>query len=210
MGLLRKWDDLGLLQLVPGPLEEDRLTRVFGSYKDQSRDRQIGDRRHMNNREARITGGPSRRLPSGFQLVRLTCPRWTHALYGSCVDRKDFYHQAAVTSQRTSTNAVAPVFCLRDFLGTQALQDFLAATDRAYFEACTPPGLFRPSSVLVSSGFKVHGAFKSLFQGDHAGVEFACSGHEGLLRSAGVLGDPLKDDFSTGARSPPEAPGQAW
>ena len=85
---------------------------------------------------------------------------------------------------------MAPVFCLKDFLGTQALQDFLAATDRAYLEACSPPGSFRPSSVLVSSGFKVHGAFKSLFQGDHAGVEFACSGHEGLLRSAGVLGDP--------------------
>ena len=67
---------------------------------------------------------------------------------------------------------------------------FLASADRAYLEACDPPGSFRPSSVLVSADLKVHGAFKSLFQGDHAGVEFACSGHEGLLRSAGVLGDP--------------------
>ncbi|OLP77717.1 hypothetical protein AK812_SmicGene42187 [Symbiodinium microadriaticum] len=182
MGLLRKWE---LLRLVPGPLEETTLIRVFGSYKDPCRGRQMGDRCHMNNREARFTDGPSRRLPAGYQLVRLSCPRWSHSLYGSCVDRKDFYHQAAVTS----TNAVAPVFRLRHFLGTQALASFLASADSAYLAACEPPGPFRPSSVLVSSELKVHGAFKSLFQGDHAGFEFACSGHEGLLRAAGVLGD---------------------
>ena len=68
MGLFRKWDGLGLLHLVPGPLEETRLTRIFGAYKDPGRDRQIGDRRHMNNREARIADGPSRRLPAGPQL----------------------------------------------------------------------------------------------------------------------------------------------
>ena len=55
MGLLRKWDSLGLLCLVPAPLEHTALSRVFGSYKDADRDRQIGDRKHMNNREARIT-----------------------------------------------------------------------------------------------------------------------------------------------------------
>ena len=122
--------------------------------------------------------------------MRLSCPRWTHCLQGSCVDRKDFYHQAAVTVERASSNAVAPVFRLRGFLGTQALTDFFAAADSAYLAACHPPGSFRPSSVLLSSDLRVHGSFKSLFQGDHAGVEFACSGHEGLLRTAGVLGDP--------------------
>ena len=87
------------------------------------------------------------------------------------VDRKDFYHQAAVTPERTSTNAVVPVFKLRDFLGTQALERFLASADSAYLSACDLPGSFRPSSVLFSSELRVHGAFKSLFQGDHAGVE---------------------------------------
>ena len=190
MGLFRKWDGLGLLHLVPGPLEETRLTRIFGAYKDHGRDRQIGDRRHMNNREARIADGPSRRLPAGPQLVRLTCPRWTHGLYGSIVDRKDFYHQAAVSLQRASCNAVAPVFRLKDFLGTQAYVDFLAAADLACAEACRGTSSFLPSAVLVDTNPPVHGAFRSLLQGDHAGVEMACSGHEGLLRAAGILGDP--------------------
>ena len=36
----------------------------------------------------------------------------------------------------------------------------------------------------------MHGAFKSLLQGDHLGVEFAASAHEGLLRGSGIIGDP--------------------
>ena len=36
----------------------------------------------------------------------------------------------------------------------------------------------------------MHGAFKSLLQGDHLGVEFAASAHEGLLRGSGITGDP--------------------
>ena len=100
----------GSLALVPGPRDDSDLTRVFGAFKDSGRDRQIGDSRNVNNKEARITDGPSHRLPAGSVLTRLTCPRWTYALYGSCVDRKDFYHQAAGSYPRAVSNAIGPVF----------------------------------------------------------------------------------------------------
>ena len=175
---------------MPGPLDRTDLVRIFGALKDESQDRQIGDRRNVNNKEARVDNGPSRRLPSGCLLTRISCPAFTHALYGSCVDQRDFYHQALVSSSRAKSNAVGPVFCLREFYGTQAYIDFLASADSA-FQAGTPSGSWRlPSPMLADSSYPVHGSFKSILQGDHAGVEYACSGHEGLLRSAGVLGDP--------------------
>ena len=181
LGLLKKWDDLGLLSLVEGPRDDSELTRIL-------RDRQIGDRRNVNNKEARIADGPSRRLPAGSVLCKLSCPRWTHALFGTCVDRKDFYHQALVSAPRAASNAIGPVFELRAFLGCQAHAAYLAHADHSFCAQC-PSGVFKPSSVLVDAEVKVHGAFRSLLQGDHAGVEFAASGHEGLLRSFGVLGD---------------------
>ena len=55
-----------------------------------------------------------------------TGPRWTHALDGSCVDRKDFYRQAAVSYPRAVSNAVGRVFDLRVFLGFQAHAEYLA------------------------------------------------------------------------------------
>ena len=189
LGLLRKWDELGLLCLVPGPLPESRLTRVFGAYKAPGLDRQIGDRRHMNNAEGRIPAGPSHFLPAGSLLTRLVCPRGC-ALYGSCVDRKDFYHQAKVTHERATSNAIGPVFVLRDMYGLKAASDFLAATDRAFAMAHPDSPGFRPSVALATSKLPVHGAFSSLFQGDHAGVEFAQAAHESLLLQAKVLPAP--------------------
>ena len=189
LGLLKKWDSLGLLGLVAGPLPHDRLSRVFGAFKSEGVDRQIGDRGHQNNREAYIVGGPSARLPAGNLLVRLSCPLGC-ALYGSCVDRKDFYHQALVSQQRCASNAVGPVFDLRDLYDTKACTDFIAQADLAARMHSGPGCSFRPSSVLASAGLPVHGAFRSLYQGDHAGVEYAAEAHENLLRLHGVLGDP--------------------
>ena len=139
--LFKKWDDRQLLSLVPGPLPREDLTRIFCAVKDRDRDRQIGDRRNVNNQEARLCNGPS------------------------------------------------AVFCLRDFYGAQALSRFLARADSAFISENRGPCGRLPSSVLVGE-VPVHGAFRSLLQGDHAGVEFACSGHEGLLQSVAVLPDP--------------------
>ena len=183
LALSKKWDSLGLLGLTPGPLPSSCLTRIFGAFKDSGKDRQIGDRRNMNSQEARIDNGPSSRLPPGSLLTRLVCPRGSHALFGSIVDRRDFYRQALVSSSRAQSNAVGPVF-------SQAFTDYLAQADAQIRLASRALSVFSPSSVLAASPCKVHGTFKSLLQGDHAGVEFACAGHEGLLRSWGVLGDP--------------------
>ncbi|CAE7819443.1 unnamed protein product [Symbiodinium sp. CCMP2592] len=192
LGLFRKWDALGLLGIVQGPLHTTDLVRIFGAYKDPGRDRQIGDRRNVNNKEARIVGGPSSRLPAGSLLTRLSCPLPSCALFGSCVDRQDFYHQAKVSESRGRSNAIGPVFSLQQFYGTQAYADFMAKADKAILSHAGACSLFRPASVLASADLPVHGTFLSLLQGDHAGVEFACAGHEGLLRSCGVLGDPAK------------------
>ncbi|CAE7699828.1 unnamed protein product [Symbiodinium sp. CCMP2592] len=192
LGLFRKWDALGLLGIVQGPLHTTDLVRIFGAYKDPGRDRQIGDRRNVNNKEARIVGGPSSRLPAGSLLTRLSCPLPSCALFGSCVDRQDFYHQAKVSESRGCSNAIGPVFSLRQFYGTHAYAAFLAKAEdalRSHAGACS---VFQPASVLASADLPVHGTFLSLLQGDHAGVEFACAGHEGLLRSCGVLGDPAQ------------------
>ena len=35
-------------------------------------------------------------------------------------------------------------------------------------------------------------SFRSIFQGDHAGVEIATAAHEGLLQSAGLLNDATR------------------
>ena len=182
LSLFKKWDSLELLGLTPGPLPTASLTRIFGAFKDGGKDRQIGDRRNMNNQEACIGNGPSSRLPSGSLLTRLVCPRGSHALFGSIVDRRDFYHQALVSSSRARSNAIGPVFSLRDFYGTQALADYLAQADSEIRRASEALAVFRPSSVLTSSPCKVHGTLKSLLQGDHEGwslpvrVTKVCSG----------------------------------
>lgn len=44
----------------------------------------------------------------------------------------------------------------------------------------------RPLCVLANDGM-INVAFTSIFQGDHAGVEFATSAHEGFLHSFGCL-----------------------
>lgn len=43
--LARKWDGLGLLGLTPHKPARDTFTRIFNARKDESCDRQIGDRR---------------------------------------------------------------------------------------------------------------------------------------------------------------------
>ena len=46
-----------------------------------------------------------------------------------------------------------------------------------------------PPSLLFDPGARVFGAFRSLYQGDHLGVEFATEGHAELLHQASLLSD---------------------
>ena len=114
--LCRIWDTHGILGLTKGPLPQRELTRVFGAYKAPGKQRQIGDRRGQNSREARLPG-PSKWLPTGPLLTKIHVPRWSSCLVGSVTDRKDFYHQAKVSEPRSMTNAIGPLFRLGDFKG---------------------------------------------------------------------------------------------
>ncbi len=54
-------------------------------------------------------------------------------------------------------------------------------------------GLFASHRLpAVSKPSVVSGAFRSILQGDHGGVEYACQSHEGLLCSAGLLQDDCR------------------
>ena len=47
------------------------------------------------------------------------------------------------------------------------------------------PGV--PTSMLFDGSCRVRGAFRSLFQGDHSGVEVATEAHASLLQAHGLL-----------------------
>ena len=97
--LAHRWDELGLLRLSAFPLCEGHFCKVFNTFKSSLHDRQIGDRRIPNSREY-AAGGPSRHLPNGPVLLGFMVRRGQKVL-GSLTDRRDFYHQAAVSEERS-------------------------------------------------------------------------------------------------------------
>ncbi|CAE7745598.1 dnc [Symbiodinium sp. CCMP2456] len=163
------WSRNGLLDLVPGPPPYLGRCRVFGAFKAVDRDRQIGDRRLPNASEMHVRG-PSALLPSGSSLLAMELPRHTHRIVAFISDRKDFYHQARVSRARSVTN------CLPfDFWGWELRA---AGIREGSSSACVP--------VLVDWDCYTP-CFKSLFQGDHLGVEFALEAHSQLLSYHGAL-----------------------
>jgi len=185
--LARRWDDLGLLKLVEGPTTEGQFTKVFNTFKSQQHDRQIGDRRIANAKERHLVG-PSGRLPNGPLLLNMYCPPGC-TLRGSITDRRDFYHQAAVTPSRAQSNATPFSFDLEELSGFRALQIWEeeqgmtlrrsreTAGDRLGMKRLLPAQ--RPSALYPSFG--------ALYQGDHLGVEYALDGHQQLLSNSGLL-----------------------
>ena len=186
--LARKWDSLGLLRLYDAPLLDGHFSRVFNAFKNKEVDRQIGDRRIPNARE-RCLPGPSAHLPPGYMLTALSLPRWTHSLRCSMTDRRDFYHQAAVTPMRARSNMVPFHFPLDTFENTRAFEvwkeecsvvkqaDRAVVGDRLGFEGKNETG----------KATHLFPCFGALFQGDHLGVEFALDGHQNLLQEEGLL-----------------------
>eukprot|EP00435_Cladocopium_sp_Y103_P014642 s3554_g3.t1 len=189
------WDANNLLTLIPttmGPSPEQKYlhSRVFGNFKRADVDRQIGDRRGANFVEGIIKGGPSQSLPTGPSLLQLEVPRLTKVICGSVTDRKDFYHQFAVTFERASTNTVFPSFAASSFAGTKAHEHFLEHFSRKKRKPNREEVgdfLGAPESLLVSPSDdpRVFACFAALFQGDHCGVDFACEAHGRLLEEAG-------------------------
>ena len=108
MKLCLGWDAKRLLRIFPaelGPQQLFRYTRVFGNFKNGKVDRQSGDRRGQNFCEGRLSG-PSRSLPVMTTLLQLCPVRFEEVLVGSVTDRKDFYHQFAISDEKASLNAI--------------------------------------------------------------------------------------------------------
>ena len=193
--LARLWDEHGLLFLhnfnVPDH-DPQRQVRIFGAMKDPQRDRQIGDRRGMNYKEDRISG-PSAVLPNGSDLTDLIVDLSSQKIHIAVCDRKDFYHQIWVSKRRAVTNSLGPGVPASLLEGTKALNTYLLQDslkkkrradrrevgDHLHAGAGLHLPVFEDDRLCVS--------FKSVLQGDHAGVEMACAAHSQLLKNAGLL-----------------------
>lgn len=121
-------------------------------------------------------------------LTTLSVPRFSHGLLGSITDRRDYYHQARVTRQRSQSNLLVFPFSREELKGTRALELFEE-------EAKNPRSLSREAVgddlAGIAAGITrkkagggvpgpqmLYAGFSSLFQGDHLGVEFALQSHE--------------------------------
>lgn len=187
--LAMKWQELGLLRLHEPPEDSERFCRVFNTYKDSANDRQIGDRRRVNGSELPVTG-PSRRLPNGPLLLNMMVRRGSHGLRCSITDRRDFYHQIQVSSERSRTNMTPFGFPASEFSGGRALeiyQEELFARKKAAKDRSVAGDRLGLSSEVFRDGGLLHPSFGALFQGDHLGVEFALEGHQNLLKREGLL-----------------------
>ena len=190
--LAKIWDQKNLLFLSRDPPHRGAFSRVFNAYKNSACDRQIGDRRLASATE-RSCSGPSKSLPGGYLLTSIHVPR-SSLVFGSSTDRKDFYHQAAVTRERAMSNLLPFEFLASEFSNTAAMEDFKDAAVRGSTRDRIQFGDFlgqKKKGLLVEDpeeGY-VFAGFKSLFQGDHLGVEFALSAHSTLLKRAGLLQD---------------------
>ena len=191
--LARLWDARGLLYIHDFDIEGEapwELTRVFGCFKSNIQDRQIGDRRGRNSTEQRLLG-PSSLLPAGADLLDLKVDCLREKVVMSITDRKDFYHQMQVSKSRAFTNSVGPTVPASFVKDTVAYAEFLERRSRKK-RSREEAGDELPGSVesfgRLAEG-RVHVAFNSVFQGDHAGVEFATNAHSNLLRSFGCLAE---------------------
>eukprot|EP00435_Cladocopium_sp_Y103_P038928 s550_g10.t1 len=190
--LAKLWDVNGrLLALFDSPSFPGCYSKVFQVYKSPERDRQIGDRRLPNAHEFHVNG-PSRNLPTGHLLTELHLDVGSETLRGSVTDRRDFYHQSQVSLSRARSNCLSVSFPLDEFRDCSAFDEYLerklndSSRKRSRSEWGDQLAACHDALRVEESG-EVFPAFKSLFQGDHLGVEFALAGHEGLLVEESVL-----------------------
>ena len=189
----RKWDRKGLLFAhfdERGKKRPGELVRVFNTFKNPSNDRQIGDRRGRNSVEQRIQG-PSRWLPTGPDLQDLYVNPKSEKLAISITDRKDFYHQIKVTRARALTNTVGPGIPTSWLEETSVWPELLRMkSKRRYCRVEHGDMLGKVSEDMWRRDQQFEQcwvSFKSVFQGDHAGVDLATQSHVQLLKDAGLL-----------------------
>ena len=114
----------------------------------------------------------------------------------SITDRRDFYHQIAVTRSKALGNTVGPPVPIHLISSTNAYKDFVAKGRRRKYRREIDGDEFNitnnPASLLVPPPEDhLWIAFDSVLQGDHLGVEVATDGHRNLLRSFGLLDDQV-------------------
>lgn len=185
--LARLWDSRGLLRVFDRPARSGSFCRVFNAYKNSEKDRQIGDRR-LPNAEERHIDGPSVFLPQGQLLCNMWTPRFKVGLRGSITDRRDFYHQAAVSDARSQSNLLPFVFPHGTFPDLEAeLAQKAKMKKRSREVGGDGFGCRFYGGPPPVAGDGCYVGFGSLYQGDHLGVEFALASHERLLSSKGLL-----------------------
>ena len=187
--LATEWDRLGLLYLHTFPVHQNSFVRIFGAYKDRTTHRQIGDRRGQNQRECRLQG-PSKDLPAGPDMCELFCNPEQQYVSISISDRRDFYHQLKATEAKAIGNTIGPGVPASLLTDTRAYAQYLMrqASKRRDREKLGD-GLFADESQGMVSADPDHlwVSFKSVLQGDHAGVEIATESHTALLQESGLL-----------------------
>eukprot|EP00438_Fugacium_kawagutii_P017058 Skav216351 [mRNA] locus=scaffold2385:191031:215658:- [translate_table: standard] len=205
LALAKLWDSKGLLAIFPDSHPNDLRSRVFNTFKNQDVDRQIGDRRWMNGAERHISG-PSAFLPAGYQLTSMHCPT-SCRLIACATDRKDFYHQAKVSRERAISNLLPFDYEASAFSDSPAFQDMAAELSAPYDREKDGDRYgMKPRSILQAKDVKrVYVGFKSLYQGDHLGVEYALSSHFEVLRQRGLF-----QSGSTIMRRRPFPEGPLW
>ena len=188
--LARLWDDNNLLYVHKAPVHPDSFVKIFNCHKSISHDRQIGDRRGKNSLECRVIG-PSKELPSGVDIQDLVVERGSR-LYISCTDRRDFYHQISVSESRARSNTLGPGVPKEMVEDTKAFAAFVLTQSRkrkARLQVGDDLDQFNLSvkDEVVPEEGKVWIGFRSILQGDHAGVEICTEAHTSLLQQFGLL-----------------------
>ena len=189
LALARIWDARGLLAIFHKPHHSGLACRVLNAHKNSTTDRQIGDRRWFNSRERHVQG-PSCFLPAGPNISSFHCPL-NMRLIGCASDRKDFYHQSLVSRERASSNQLPFEFPADLFGSSEAFEALVNEVQKpgSREEDGDRYGKPRKKTVKRNEISSVWLGFKSLFQGDHLGVEFALSSHAELLQRSGLLAE---------------------
>ncbi len=169
------------------------MKALASSMSSRTSPSQIGDACGPNGLEARVEPGPLRQLPAGYQLVEVLLDQYDQGLRVSTTDRRDFYHQAKVSVERSDRNIIGcprpvsnfgdddfpsqprrrlPERLLASGSGPRAsIGDLLSlATQERVAAKARKKGLHVEAA---NGSLKVYGAFRSLFMGDHLGVEYA-------------------------------------
>lgn len=173
--------------MFPSSYPSGLASRVFNAHKNNTVDRQIGDRLWFNSAECH-PWGPSAFLPSGYLATSLHCPLG-FKLVECAVDRDDLYHQATVSRERAFTNTLPFEFDVEQGKSLRAWSEILEAEGGCFpRETHGDRLLMAPARPLREKN--VQGAlfgFKSFCQGVHLGVKFALESHTDLLQRGGLL-----------------------